>query len=303
MTKTKNDTPTQTQFKSLSQSKIEKLPNGNVEITITIPWNIIADWYQTTLKKLSPKAKIKGFRPGKAPEKLVEKQIGKTKIYQEMIKTLATDVYLDAVKTHKLLPIVNPKLNLVSSDENKDWILKAITAEIPQFEIANYQEKIKKALAPEKIWIPGKDKDLGKKKEENKEKKLKLVFDILLGTVKLKIPQLLIEDELNRMLSRLIEQTSKLGLTVEQYLASVGKNSQQLREEYQKQAEESIKLELILAKIANQEKIQIEEGEIDKMIKAIGDEKLQKTLETPSQRAYIQQILRKRKVLDILTNL
>ena len=67
---------------SLSQSKIDRLENGNIKITITIPWETIATHYHLALSNFKKKTTVKGFRPGKAPDKLVEEKIGKTKIYQ-----------------------------------------------------------------------------------------------------------------------------------------------------------------------------------------------------------------------------
>lgn len=289
--------------KSLSQSKVDRLQNGNVEIEITIPWPVVSQSYQKTLEKLAKSAKVRGFRPGKAPAKLAERTLGKDKVYQEMIKSLFTEVYLEALKTHKLIPIVNPQISLLSSEEDKDWEIKAVTAEPPKIELGNYQEEIKKALAPDKIWVPGKNEKDEEEKEQSQEVKMQKILDALLKAVPLKIPPILLEEEVNRSLSRLIDQTARLGLTVEQYLTSIGKTSQQIREEYQKQAEYSIKIELILAAIAAREKIEVSDEEVTKMIEVTGDEKVKKSLQTPQERAYLKQILRKRKVIDKLSKL
>ncbi|HUW21776.1 MAG TPA: trigger factor [Candidatus Bathyarchaeia archaeon] len=295
--------PQKTATKSLSQSKVERLKNGNVEITITIPWDAVAESYNITLGQFTKDAKIKGFRPGKAPEKLVEKTIGKSKIYQEMIKNLLTDVYLEAIKTHKLSPVVNPKFNLIDSKEGQDWTLKAIVAELPPVELKDYKEEIRKTLAPEKIWVPGKDPNVDKKEGQPDDKKLSRIFSILIKTVNISLPEILLEQEITRMLSRLIDQTARLGITVEQYLASIGKTLEQLKGEYRTQAEESLKLELILSEIANRENIQVSDQEVDEMIKATGNEKIQKNFQTATEKAYIRQILRKRKAIDILSKI
>jgi len=78
----------------------------------------------------------------------------------------------------------------------------------------------------------------------------------------------------------------------------LGKTSEQLRAEYSKQAEESLKFELILSQIAEEQKIEIKEEEVEKMIKAVPDKKRQSQMNTPTQRAYLRQLLRKRKVID-----
>ncbi|MCJ7827640.1 trigger factor family protein [Patescibacteria group bacterium] len=77
---------------SLVQSKFETLKNGNIEIGITIPWEMVKVAYQKALKKMVGEATLKGFRKGKAPQKLVEEHLGKQKIYQEMVPDLFTQV-------------------------------------------------------------------------------------------------------------------------------------------------------------------------------------------------------------------
>ena len=210
---------------------------------------------------------------------------------------------MKTIKEQKIQPILNPEIKVISLEENKPWQIKAVTCEIPQVKLNDYQAEIKKTLAAEKIWVPGKDKEDDQAKKLTEEQKMAKVFASLVKTVQIKIPAILIENEANRTLSRLIDQTGRLGLTVDQYLQSIGKTSEQIRSEYQKQAEETLKLEFILGAIADQEKITVNDAEVEKMIQAAPDEKTRKNLETPTQKAYLRQLLRKRQVIDRLSKL
>lgn len=283
---------------SLSQSQTSALDNGNLEIKFTIPWETVSAHYQKTLKSLAAKAKIKGFRPGKAPANLVEKSLGKEKIYQELLKTLLTEIYLEALTTHKLRPVVNPQFRLISAPENQDWQAVATTAQLPEIKVEGYQEKVKKEIAPAKIWTPG--QKTADKNSQDTSQKLSRVLEALLKTIPVKLPAILVEEEVNRLLSRLIDQTGRLGITVDQYLASINKKAADIKDEYRHQAEESLKLELILAAIADNDQVKVDENEIEKMIQATKDGKVKTDLSDPNQKAYLRQILRKRKVLDNL---
>ncbi len=282
-------------------SALNRKPDNTIELTITIPKKRVASAYEKVLDQFIKQTIVKGFRKGKAPRKKVEEEVGKTKINEETLKALISEVYLETVKEQKVKPIINPQISVISLEKGKDWQIKAVTCELPKIDLGDYKSEIKKASASEKIWVPGKDKE-----EETKEKeseRLKKVFQILIKTVKLQVPELLIQDETNRMLSRLIDQTGRLGMTVEQYAGSVNKTTDQLRQEYRQQAEESLKLELILSAIADKENVEVSDEEVQKMIAVAPDEKTKKTMETPAQRAYIRQLLRKRKVIDNLTKL
>lgn len=282
-------------------SALNKLPDGTINLTINIPTKRVKESYQKTLAKLAQKVTIKGFRKGKAPLKRAERELGKQTIYKEVLKTLITQVYLEAVKEHQLKPIVNPQIKVVSLEEEKDWQITATTCELPKIKLKDYRSAVKAVLAPSKIWVPGKDQE--KPSEENESEKMSKVFKVLLKSVEISLPGILVEEEVNRMLSRLIDQTKGLGLSIEQYLASVEKTSDQLRQEYRQQADETLRLELILSKIADEEKIQVKDDEVEKMIEAVPEEKTKKSLRSPAQRAYIRQLLRKRTVIDKLSKL
>jgi len=284
-------------------SAVNKIQDGTIELTINIPWRRVQQAYDKNIETVAKEANVKGFRKGKAPKKVVEKNIDKQAVYQEILKSLITDLYVETIKEHQLKPIVNPQISVNSMEEGKDWQIKAVTCEFPKIELGDYKQAVKKELAVDKIWVPGKDKENKEKATDNENQKLDKVFKALLENVKFSIPAVLLQEEVNRMLSRLIEQTSKLGLTVEQYLTSIGKNPDQIKEEYQQQAEQTLKLELILSAIADDQKIEIADQEVQKMIDAIPEENTKKAFEKEEQKIYIRQLLRKRQAIDNLSKL
>ena len=289
-------------------SALNKQPDGTIDLTITIPQKRVKKLYETTVSQLVKTAEIKVILKGKAPRKLVEEKLEKNRVYEEVLKQLVAEVYVEAAEEHQLKPIVNPQIQVVSMQEGKDWVIKAVTCELPEVKLGQYKEAIRKSLATDKIWVPGKeateeDPKTSPQGAEKENQKLTKIFEALLQAVKVQVPALLLENEINRMLSRLLDQTSRLGLTIEQYLASLGKTSEQIRAEYRKTAEEQLQLELVLSAIADEEAIKVEESEVEAMIKAVPDEKTRQSVDTPAQRAYIRQILRKRAVIDSLIKL
>ncbi|MBU1126739.1 MAG: trigger factor [Patescibacteria group bacterium] len=283
-------------------SALNRLKDNTIELTITIPLKDVEDGIKATLIKLSKEVTIKGFRKGKAPIKKVEENIGKGKIIEEATNDIIVKAYIKALEEHNLKPIISPKVAIISKEDKKDWQIKAITCEFPKVDVGSYKEDLKKELAKDSIWTPDKKK-AGGQAADNREEKIDKIFKALTKTQEITVPKPLIEDEVNRMLSRLIEQTSKLGMTIEQYLTSIGKNSETLRKEYETQAVETIKLELILSAIADLEKIEAKEEDVKKMINTAPDEETRKKLESPQQQIYIKQLLRKRTVIDNLSKL
>lgn len=280
----------------------QRLPKSTAVLTLTIPREEVKKTYDRVIRKAIEEVEVKGFRKGKAPKKLAEKQLDRAKVTQVVLNQILPSAYTQALKEHDLKPITAPKIEAEEAEEDKDWVFKITVAEKPKIKLEQYKEEIKKTkkVTP-KVWTPG-EKDEGKDKEkEPKEPPLRKVFEVLLKTVKIEIPDLLIENETNRLLAQTLDEVKRLGLALETYLSSVGKTPEGLRQETQKQAEETLRLEFILAEIAEQENVSVEPKEIDAFVQKTKDEKAKKALE--SQRYYLASLLRKQKTLNFLSSL
>ena len=103
------------------------------------------------------------------------------------------------------------------------------------------------------------------------------------------------------MLSNLIDQVKKLGLTVEQYLASTNRTNESIRQEYTDQSRRTITLEFALEEIADKEGILVSDDDVAAVIQSAKNEEEKKSMET--QRYYLATILRRQKTLDFLSSL
>lgn len=79
-------------------------------------WGTLQD---DAFNKVNQKAKIDGFRPGKAPRDVYEKKYGKQDIFYEAADIAIKKEYDRLLNDKKLLPIIEPKIDLISLDENK----------------------------------------------------------------------------------------------------------------------------------------------------------------------------------------
>ncbi len=273
-------------------SAIEKQQNGNIKLTITIPLQEIAKVKEEVIKELIEHAELPGFRKGKAPKKLVEKNFSKEKINEEILRKVLPKGYVEAIKEHKINPVISPRIQVEKIEEGKDWQFSAVTCEAPKVDLGNYKEGIKKITAKSKIVIPGK---------EQTPPSLDEIISELLKSTSITIPQVITESETERLLSQTLDEIKKLGLTLDQYLASSGKTAETLRQEYQLKAENDIKLEFALREIAETEKITVDEKEVDEAINQAKSNEEKQSLQ--SNKYLLASILRQQKTLDFLKNL
>lgn len=285
------------------KTAVARQDDGTLQITITIPWEKIGQARQEAVKELASKIELPGFRKGKAPLPLVEKYLDREEVYNKTLQKLIPQAYSDAVEKHKLQPILTPRFQLVSAKEGQDWTIRAITTELPAIDIGDYKTKIQGATTATKIWTPGNKLDQkSSEKSQTPEEKQQSVIKAILANFDIKVPKLLVEEEVNHRLASLVDQTQKLGLTVEQYLASVGKNIEDIKQEYRKQAEEALKIDLVLTEIAKKEKIQITDREVESFLQAQGV-KQEESKDAKQRKELIRSIMVRRKALDKLVAL
>jgi FKBP-type peptidyl-prolyl cis-trans isomerase (trigger factor) len=276
---------------------------ASARFDINIPQAEVKQAYQEVLKSVQAKTEIKGFRKGKAPLDIVEQSADKSKLYELVFENLFPKKYQQTIIDKKLEPVAAPKVTVKEAKPDGDWTFDVEIALRPIVELGEYKDAVKSAFSKEKIWTPGKTSDK-KPEEKTRDQKLNQIFDILLKTVKVDISPLLIEDETNRSLSQLLDQVDKLGLTLDKYVTSLNKTIEELKKEQQLNAEATLKLEYILIKISEVEKLTATEEQYQEFLKTVKNAETLKQLETdPNTQSAIRYTLTKRQVVDFLINL
>ena len=264
---------------------LAKVDDGSIQLTLTVPFSEIKKGRKKAAEELIKTTVVPGFRKGKAPVEKVADFVGKEKLNQTALNKILPKIFSDAIQEHKITPIVFPRFEIIEANEDKDWQIRAITCELPKFKLGEYKKDIKTAIKKFKL----------KNKKASKEELEQLAITTLIKSVKLELPKFLIEEEVNAKLASLLDRIEKLGLDLDKYLASVGKTPEVLRKEYAQQANTSMKLDIVLTKIADTEKLTPDKKQVDKMFEASD--------KNPDQKQSIEAMLRKRKAIDYLTSL
>jgi len=282
-------------------STLAKGQDGSIQITFVAPWTVIQSSKTKALEEIAKEIEIPGFRKGKAPSDKAKAHIAESTIIERALGKILPEALSLALKQYKLIPAIYPKFELLSTKDGEDWQIRALTCELPDVNLGGYKSKIQGEARVKNLWAPGKTDP---KKEPSLEEKEQLILRILLEQVKIDIPKLLIDEEVNSRLASLLERTEKLGLSLENYLTSIGKNPDSLRAEYELQARNTITLELILNKVAAEEGIKVKDDQIEKVISESAQTPQAKAkLDTPEQRRIIASFLSRRAALDSLVNI
>jgi trigger factor len=114
----------------------EKIPDAQVLMTIEVEDERLDEARQKALKKLAPKAKVPGFRPGKAPPDMVRRYFGEERILDEALDDLVPVVYREAVEADEsIVPIARPQLVV---EKTEPLVVKATIPVRPTVDLRDY---------------------------------------------------------------------------------------------------------------------------------------------------------------------
>ncbi len=136
--------------------KVENTENKN-EVKLT--FNIEAEKFEEAMKKVYVKTakyfNIPGFRKGKAPMQLVERQYGSAIFYEDAFNELVPDIYDEAIKENKIEAVSRPNIDIVQMEKGKELIFTATVETKPEVELGKY-----KGIEIKKIEYNTTDKDI-----------------------------------------------------------------------------------------------------------------------------------------------
>lgn len=146
---------------NIMKSKVTKINDSTIKLTVTISAPEMVKYFKQSYSKLALGVKIDGFRPGKAPRKLVESAVGVSRILSEALDAAVSENYYKAIVENKLIPISQPKVVInnypdygQSTEEIKnDFEFEAELETMPEITLSDYSkvkvEKGKPNLATE----------------------------------------------------------------------------------------------------------------------------------------------------------
>ena len=101
------------------QVSVESIGKLERRMQVQVPAERVSQEIAARLKNISRTARLNGFRPGKAPLKVIRQQFG-SQIHREVIGELLQSSYAEAVSQKQLTPAGSPRIEPQSMDEGQD---------------------------------------------------------------------------------------------------------------------------------------------------------------------------------------
>ena len=116
----------------------EKLEKSRVALTIEVGAEEFEAAVNKAYLKMRGKMNIPGFRPGKAPRKMIESMYGAEVFYEEAVNAVLPDAYESAVDEQKLEVVGYPQVE-VESVGKEGAVFKCTVAVYPEVELDQYK--------------------------------------------------------------------------------------------------------------------------------------------------------------------
>lgn len=99
------------------KSTVEQLTPTRVRINVEVPFTELKPDFERTYKELAKQVRMPGFRPGKAPAKLIEARFGRAAVLQQVVNEALPSRYSEAVTTSELKPLGQPEIEVTKIDD------------------------------------------------------------------------------------------------------------------------------------------------------------------------------------------
>ena len=107
------------------QTSVEPLEGNQVRLRVQVPAAEFEQSIDAAYRRFAQQVRIPGFRPGKAPRRILEQTIPVEEARAQALKDAIPDYYVEAVGIEVLDVIAAPKLEVVEGEEAGDVVFTA----------------------------------------------------------------------------------------------------------------------------------------------------------------------------------
>ena len=120
----------------------KKTSGPRAEIVFNVKKEEFEEFKEKAISKLGQSFKKEGFRPGKVPKEVVEKEVGESQILEEAVKILVGDNYSKILSDNKISPLSQPEVEVLkpSGAENDFFEFKASFFIFPEVKLPDYKK-------------------------------------------------------------------------------------------------------------------------------------------------------------------
>jgi len=131
------------------KSVVEPLEGNKVKVTVEVDHHEFESALDAAFRKIAREVRIPGFRPGRAPRRILEARLGKDAGRSEALRESLPDFYARAVRDHEVDAIAPPQIDITSGESDGIVTFDAVVEVRPHLELTGYQSLQVEVPSPE----------------------------------------------------------------------------------------------------------------------------------------------------------
>ncbi len=120
------------------KSTVEQLSPTRVRINVEVPFEELKPDFDRAYKTLAQQIRLPGFRPGKAPAKLLEARVGRANVLNQVVNDALPAKYNDALSSTELKPLGQPDIEITKLEDGEEIVFTAEVDVRPEITLPDF---------------------------------------------------------------------------------------------------------------------------------------------------------------------
>jgi len=120
------------------KSAVETVSPTRAKLTVEVPFEELQPSLDAAYKKIAQQINIPGFRRGKVPPMVIDRQVGRAAVLDEAVNEVLPQKYVEALEENSLTPVAQPEIEVTKFEDND---VLEFTAEVdvrPEITLPDY---------------------------------------------------------------------------------------------------------------------------------------------------------------------
>jgi trigger factor len=120
------------------KSAVEALSPTRAKLTVEVPFEELKPSLDAAYKKIAQQINVPGFRRGKVPPLVIDRQIGRAAVLDEAINDALPKLYVEALQANDLEPLAQPEIDITRFEDNEPLEFTAEVDIRPEITLPDY---------------------------------------------------------------------------------------------------------------------------------------------------------------------
>ena len=120
------------------KSAVETLSPTRVKLTVEVPFEDLKPSLDAAYQKIGRQIRVKGFRPGKVPPRILDQYVGRAAVLEEAVNEALPRLYTDAVRENDIAILGQPDIEVTQFADGDQLVFTAEVDVRPEFELPEY---------------------------------------------------------------------------------------------------------------------------------------------------------------------